>query len=246
MARRCTVCMSEDREAIDGALAAGTTLRHILERFPHLSLAALHRHKQRHLSPMLAAAKQAADAKAGEDVLGAALGELGEIRAEAQRLARAAERKGDYRTALAGAVDAATRLVELSSRLRGLLQTGAQTSATVEVVQADERTVSALAWDRLAGLLREAPAEVRAGLVTWLRARRERRLTERVAASRHEHLYAKLQTLALDGVLPAALLPDGEVKAEPDDDPGWTNEADGWAMFVPDGFIAHRDPEDES
>jgi hypothetical protein len=112
MPRPCTVCQHPDRPAIDDALVAGTESLIELSRQHPFSRAALDRHRRRHVPAALIMARQAgalADATTLADRVNFLVG-------EAQRLKDKAERRHDYRTAMAG-IRELTRLLDLTLRL---------------------------------------------------------------------------------------------------------------------------------
>ena len=113
MARQCSICTNEQRDAIDQALIAGTGYRKIAEQFG-VSPAALSRHLRRHLVALLAG-RQEVDA----DNL---LGQVANLQRQAQVIKDTAEEKGELRTALAG-IRELVRIVELLAKLRGELDT---------------------------------------------------------------------------------------------------------------------------
>jgi hypothetical protein len=97
MPRVCTVCVHDDRPAVDQALVNHRPYRNIAGQF-RLSTSALVRHHDDHLPEALTRAK-AAEATARADDL---LAQLRALRSKAMALLLAAEKAGDYRTALAG------------------------------------------------------------------------------------------------------------------------------------------------
>ena len=113
MARQCSICTNEQRDAIDQALIAGTGYRKIAERFG-VSPAALSRHLRRHLVALLAG-RQEVDA----DNL---LGQVADLQRQAQVIKDKAEKKGDLKTALQG-IRELVRIIELLAKLRGELDT---------------------------------------------------------------------------------------------------------------------------
>jgi hypothetical protein len=138
--RRCTICTHPERAALDAALVAGTPLRKIAQRF-RASPTALHRH-QAHLPPLLAHAAAAATASRADRLLA----QLDALAQEAQALAAAAARGGDYRTALLG-VRERVRIVELLAKLRGTLDARPQVNV---LVTAEWGQVRAAVLDALA------------------------------------------------------------------------------------------------
>ncbi len=70
MPRTCTVCSHPEREAIDRAVVAGeSSFRNIAERFS-VSVAALHRHKDSHISEALAKEQAVREQAIALDVMG--------------------------------------------------------------------------------------------------------------------------------------------------------------------------------
>ena len=115
MPRACTVCTSPDRAAIDAALIGGGPFRGIARQF-RVSDDAVSRHRAEHLPEKLAQAEQARETAEATDLLK----ELKVLRAKAYSLLLAAERAGDYRTALAG-VREARGCLELLAEVEGEL-----------------------------------------------------------------------------------------------------------------------------
>ena len=114
MARTCTVCTHAERAAIDQALVAGGPYRGIAQHFGASPDAVL-RHKADHIPERLAAAKDAADAAAADDLLA----QVRELRGHALDIL-AATKEGadrDYRVAL-GAIREARGCIELSAKVR--------------------------------------------------------------------------------------------------------------------------------
>jgi hypothetical protein len=97
MARRCTVCVHDDRPAVDQALVNHRPYRNIAAQF-RLSTSALVRHHDDHLPEMLTRAKAAEETARADDLLE----QVRALRSKAMALLLKAEQAGDYRTALAG------------------------------------------------------------------------------------------------------------------------------------------------
>jgi hypothetical protein len=95
MPRRCSICSHHQRRAIDAALTAGESFRHISARF-ETSTSALNRHKA-HVGARL----KAAAARKGEMLEDSLLSELQRIRGELWGLLAAAKGEGDNRAAIA-------------------------------------------------------------------------------------------------------------------------------------------------
>ena len=177
---RCSICRHPEAETINTLLGT-ETLRDIVKRFPDVTTSALWRHKV-HISPLLRQAKQAADAAAGEDVLGGALAKLDAIEAEARRLARVAEKKGDVRTAGHLVVSEGRALVELVAKLKGLLQSGgAQVNVAVGIssitsikdLPSAQPEVRRLIWEGVGQVLHDLlPPDVRRQVAECIRQRR--------------------------------------------------------------------------
>ena len=111
MARQCSICTHDQRDAIDAELIAGIGYRKIAEQFG-VSPAALSRHLRRHLVALLAG-RQEVDA----DNL---LGQVANLQKQAQVIKDKAEAAGDLRTALQG-IRELCRIIELLAKLRGEL-----------------------------------------------------------------------------------------------------------------------------
>jgi hypothetical protein len=113
MTRTCTVCSHTQRQAIDRALVSRQPYRRIASQH-QLVETSLRRHQQEHLPALLArvyAAEQEAEAS---DLLD----QVRMLRNKALQLLVAAERSGDYRTALAG-VREARACLELLAEVEG-------------------------------------------------------------------------------------------------------------------------------
>ncbi|NLE22082.1 MAG: hypothetical protein GX624_04800 [Actinobacteria bacterium] len=116
MGRVCTVCRHPGRGAIDAALVAGdASLNKIAQQYG-VSSYALRRHRDRHLSPALAALREAEEAER-EASLQQRIERLIE---RAERLLRAAEEDGRAQAALA-AVRELRSLLELLGKASGEL-----------------------------------------------------------------------------------------------------------------------------
>ena len=115
MARRCTVCAHPDRPAIDRAMVRRTAFRTIAQQYGVSAWAAL-RHHDDHLPAELAKAQAAAEVAQADDLLA----QVKALRSKAMSILLAAERQGDYRTALAGIREARgclELLAELEQRI---------------------------------------------------------------------------------------------------------------------------------
>jgi DNA-binding transcriptional ArsR family regulator len=109
MARTCSICTHAERGAIDADLVAGVSYRDIAERYG-VSSSALSRHLRTHLVALLA----------GRDEVNAdnLLGQVRDLRRQAQAIKDRAEREGELDTALKG-IRELVRIVELLAKLRG-------------------------------------------------------------------------------------------------------------------------------
>lgn len=94
---------------------AGEPLRDIAGRFG-ISKSSLARHKDAHLPAYLAKAQDAEEVAHADDLLG----QIEDLRRQAQAIKDKAEKAGDLRTALAG-IRELVRIVELLAKLRGEL-----------------------------------------------------------------------------------------------------------------------------
>jgi exonuclease VII large subunit len=110
MPRTCTVCTHPQRDEIDRQLLDGIALRNIAKRYS-LSTASLFRHNK-HIAKTLSNARQEADILRADGLME----HLNHLTAEAERLKQKAEKRKDYRTALAG-VREQSRLLEIGARL---------------------------------------------------------------------------------------------------------------------------------
>ena len=110
MPRTCTVCTHPHRDEIDRRLLDGAPLRNIAKQFS-LSSASLFRHNK-HISKTLSNSRQEAEILRADGLME----HLNHLTAEAERLKQKAEKKRDYRTALAG-VREQSRLLEIGARL---------------------------------------------------------------------------------------------------------------------------------
>jgi hypothetical protein len=115
MSRTCTVCSHPKVSEINEALLGSEAYRSIAKRFG-ASASAMYRHQQEHLPQALVKAKDAEEVLSADNLLA----RVGELEADARRIAAAAEASGDLRAALAG-VRELTKLVELLARLTGRL-----------------------------------------------------------------------------------------------------------------------------
>jgi CRISPR/Cas system CMR subunit Cmr4 (Cas7 group RAMP superfamily) len=133
MPRRCSVCIHPDRQQIDQAIVSGNSYRTVAQQFT-ISRDAVVRHR-RHLSVAVSKPLGSDEICPSETLLG----QLEELRSEAQRLKQKAERDGDYRAALA-AVRELCRIVELVAKLCG--QIDSRTETKILNVNFDQDTVN--------------------------------------------------------------------------------------------------------
>lgn len=101
MSMACSVCAHPQRELIDSLLIEASPIRPLASRFD-LVTTSLRRHKANHLPAALAKSKAAEEAARADNLLA----ELKALRGKAVALLLAAEKAGDYRTALAGVREA--------------------------------------------------------------------------------------------------------------------------------------------
>ena len=113
MPRTCTICIHDDRPAIDQALISGEPFRHIATR-TGTSTGALQRHKSEHLPLSLRKAHDAEEI-AHADTL---LDQIRELQSRAMSILAKAEKAGDLRTALA-AIGQARGVMELQAKVTG-------------------------------------------------------------------------------------------------------------------------------
>jgi hypothetical protein len=133
MPRRCSVCTHPHRQQIDQAIVSGNSYRTVAQQFT-ISRDAAVRHR-RHLSVAVAKPLSSGQISPPETLLG----QLEELRSEAQRLKQKAEGDGDYRAALA-AVRELCRIVELVAKLCG--QIDSRTETKILNVNFDQDTVN--------------------------------------------------------------------------------------------------------
>ena len=115
MPRKCSVCLSRNVIEINTALVSSVSFREISRRFG-VDKSALSRHKQNHLPALLDKAENAGEVMRANNLIK----EIERLRFKAERIAKKAEEKGDYRTALAG-IRELTRIVELLAKMQGEL-----------------------------------------------------------------------------------------------------------------------------
>ena len=95
MARTCSVCQHESRDAIDSSLIRGEPLRSIAGRH-RLSATALHRHHKAHLPKALVKAQEADEIVRANSLLG----EVGALLARTDTIYTESVANGDMRLAL--------------------------------------------------------------------------------------------------------------------------------------------------
>ncbi|MBF0461626.1 MAG: hypothetical protein HQL87_09535 [Magnetococcales bacterium] len=126
MARPCSVCVHAKRKAIDTALLAGESFRVLSQKF-RLSTDALRRHQMaNHIPQAMAKAQEAQEVARGDSLLDT----LATLTADATRIQEGAEKKGNYQAAL-GAIRERTRLVELTAKMRGELESGVKIQVAI-------------------------------------------------------------------------------------------------------------------
>jgi hypothetical protein len=116
VARACTVCAHAERRAIDRELVGGSLVNRDIARRHGLDKSAVGRHAATHLPASLLKAQEAEEVAQG-DVL---LGQVRYLQARAEAILDAAEKAGDYRSAL-GAIGQARACLELLAKLLGEL-----------------------------------------------------------------------------------------------------------------------------
>jgi hypothetical protein len=122
MGRACSICVRPDRKAIDTDLVGGVPLRTIAKG-RDITIGSLSRHRQRHVSPALAALVKA---EAEDDHNLTLLARLERHMSTVDRLLAHAEAQGSLATALQ-AVREARSLIELVARMTGELDERPQT-----------------------------------------------------------------------------------------------------------------------
>jgi hypothetical protein len=130
MPRTCTVCTHPDRKAIDSALVAGESARSIVARYGTIGRTigrmAVQRHAVEHLPATMTKAKEAKEEAHADNLLG----QVKELQGKATQLLLAAEKQGDFRTALAG-IREARGCVELLAKLLGELDESPTINVTI-------------------------------------------------------------------------------------------------------------------
>jgi hypothetical protein len=140
MARLCTVCRHQDREAIDVALALVRASNRRIASQHALSEAAVRRHSADHLPSALARAADERQLMRAEDLLD----QVREMREHAVDILATAEASGDLRTALA-AIREARACLELLAEVEGRIDRRPQ----IAILAAPE-------WRRIRSVLLEA------------------------------------------------------------------------------------------
>jgi hypothetical protein len=116
MARTCTICRHDEREAIDNALVRGVSLRDIAAQWQPLTASSLSRHRRDHLSPALAAVQ----AERVEQGAASLVDRVESLIGRTEGLLTAAEQDGRVTTALA-AVRELRGLLDLYGKASGEL-----------------------------------------------------------------------------------------------------------------------------
>jgi hypothetical protein len=158
MPRACTVCLHEDRPAIDRALVEGVPFRDIARRWATLSKDSVARHREAHVSPALTVVRARREAAGAETLADRVESLYGRASAILER----AEDGGRDHVAL-GALRELRGIVELLARLTGELDS--RPSTVVNIIG------SADWWqlrDRLLAALPDDPNQ-RAAVVRRLR-----------------------------------------------------------------------------
>ena len=127
MPQTCSICIHDDREAIDRALVAGGTLREIAGRYG-VSKSALDRHRD-HIPPTVAKAREAEEVAEADRLLNVVRHLLG----TALTTITQAEKAGELRTKLA-AIREARETAKLLLEVYGELQT----APTITIINTPE------------------------------------------------------------------------------------------------------------
>lgn len=135
MTRVCTVCAHKDVEEINRRVVSGDSIAEISRNFG-LSDDALRRHADKHISKFIIASPSAKEATEA-DIL---LKKVEEYEGDARRYRDMAEANGDIEMALK-AVDRALRCVELSSKVRGIINDQPQINILVNPQWIELRTL---------------------------------------------------------------------------------------------------------
>lgn len=116
MGRPCSICTHDDREDIDGGLVSGTSLRDLAARFS-VSVSALSRHSQDHVSAALRAVVVSREREQAETLMD----RVESLIERTERLLSSAETSGKVAQALA-AVREMRALLELLGKASGELK----------------------------------------------------------------------------------------------------------------------------
>ncbi len=127
MPRPCSICIHPKRAEIDAALVAGGAYRNVATRFD-AGPSSVKRHTE-HISLTMAKAEQAREVTEAAHG-GTLLEQIAELQGDARRIATAAEKDGDLRTALAG-IRELIRIVEILAKIQGEISDA--TTVTVQV-----------------------------------------------------------------------------------------------------------------
>jgi hypothetical protein len=125
MPRTCTVCTHQARNAIDAALVAGVSTYELAAKY-RVSDDALQRHRAAHLPKAMTKAHDAKAVANADDLLA----HVKKLEAKAIALLLAAEKAGDFRTAISG-VREARGCIELLAKLMGELSDAPTVNITI-------------------------------------------------------------------------------------------------------------------
>ncbi len=162
----CSVCVHPDRRTVDEAIVGRVPYRDIVRRHEGLSISAVSRHRQRHLTPALVVLAAEQERDHGETLLA----QLQALYRRVRAILDAAERDGSPATALS-AVREARQLLESIGRVTGELDDRPQ----VQVVN----LAASQEWQALQVLILRALApfpEARLAVAGALRAEPPREL----------------------------------------------------------------------
>ena len=135
MVRACTICTHKDVDEINRRVVSGDSIAEIARNFG-LSDDALRRHADKHIPKFIIASPSAKEVTEA-DLL---LKKIEEYEGDAKRYRDMAEANGDIEIALK-AVDRALKCIELSSKVRGLIQDQPQINILVNPQWVELRTV---------------------------------------------------------------------------------------------------------
>lgn len=116
MGRRCTVCISPEKDEINRKLIEGASLRKIALQFK-ITVQSLWRHKQGHLPKELAEAKEAEEVIKADNLLD----RLRDLQDRALKILNTCEEAGTLHVAL-DAIARSAQLIELQAKLVGMLK----------------------------------------------------------------------------------------------------------------------------